>query len=114
MMQRFVMTMRLTARGARNVEQLPSFCDAFRASWREAGGKLDHLDLVQGEYDLVACGTLPSAMVALQLTLAVIADGMVTVQTSASFDYREASEATALVPKRHQTLMPESKQQDED
>jgi uncharacterized protein with GYD domain len=113
-MQRFVFTMKLTSRGARSLETLPQFCDMVATIWEEIGGRMDRLEITSGRFDLIATGTFPSFLHAMQFSTTVSADGYVSLETSASVDHRDATDVSAILPRKHGTLTVEKKVEQED
>jgi len=108
-MQRVVIKMNLTAAGAANLELLPQFCDMVVRLWEKAGGELELFDITTGSSDLIACGSFPSSLHALQFSAALSSDGYVDTDTSYSVSHRDASDVKNMLPLVHGTLTPEKK-----
>jgi uncharacterized protein with GYD domain len=108
-MQRFIITMKLTAHGAAHIEQLPQFCDAIGDLWERAGGELEHVDITAGRFDIIASGRFPSSLHAMQFATAISSDGYVSTETSSAVDHRNATDVRTLLALVHGTLMPEKK-----
>jgi uncharacterized protein with GYD domain len=108
-MQRFIITMKLTPHGVADLEHLPNFCDRVAELWRLAHGEFDRIDITAGRFDLIATGTFPSALHAMQFSAALSADGTVTTETSPAVDHSNASDMKAILLHVHQTLMPGKK-----
>jgi uncharacterized protein with GYD domain len=81
----YIMLMKLTAKGAANIDGSPDRISAARKAWEELGGKLTSLHATFGEYDFVAVGEAPNDWVPAAFVAALAADGHVTTTTMKAF-----------------------------
>lgn len=95
-MPSYVLLMKLTEQGAKNIKEAPGRLDAGIKMWESMGGKMDCFYVLMGEYDYIAIGEAPSDEVATAFSLALTSFGNVKTVTHRAF---KKDEFAALVKK---------------
>ena len=90
-MATFVIMMKFTDQGIRNVKQAPERMAAGAKALEAMGGKLVCLYMTMGEYDYVAIGEMPSDEVAATFCLALASLGNVKTTTMRAFSLDEVA-----------------------
>lgn len=88
-MPTFVVLMKLTDQGAKDIKDAPARIEAATKSLEAAGCKLVGLYAVMGEYDYIAICEGPSDEVAVGQSLALTAGGAVKTTTLRAFTAKE-------------------------
>ncbi|MCS6876898.1 MAG: GYD domain-containing protein [Geminicoccaceae bacterium] len=88
----FVALVNWTDQGIRSVQRSPERFDAAKAMLEEMGGRILHLFMTMGPYDLVVVYETPDDAVAARWTLQVVSQGNVRTLTMKAYPeaaYRE-------------------------
>lgn len=86
----YVVLMKLTAQGAKDIDDAPSRIARAKAGWKALGGELRGFYITMGEYDYVAVGTLNETdeaadQMALAFALQLAREGNVMTTTMKAF-----------------------------
>jgi uncharacterized protein with GYD domain len=90
-MPSYVMLMKLTAKGADEIDSSPERIAAAKASWEALGGTVTSFHATMGEYDFVAVGEGPNDLCAMAFAAIMTATGSVSVTTMKAFDEEQWS-----------------------
>ena len=88
-MGQFVLLLRWTDQGIKNVKDTIERAESFRKYLEKKGGKLTSIFYTFGKYDLVVTAELPSDEIAMSVSLATGALGNVRVTTLKAFSLDE-------------------------
>ena len=97
-MPSYVLLLKYTDEGMRNIKYLPQHVNAFRQAIEAAGGHLPHVYLTMGQYDLVALIEAPTDQVCASIVLALCSVGNVRSTTLKAFTEEELPELAESVP----------------
>lgn len=101
----YVLLMKLTGQGARELELAPQFYKETKRVWEaELGGTLREFCALMGEYDFVAVGSLPSADKALGLDLYLALEGRVQTTTLQAFSVDMLKTTLRDIVPQHHTM----------
>lgn len=101
----YVLLMKLTGEGARELELAPQFQRETRRVWEsELGGTLREFCVTMGEFDFVALGSLPSAEKALGLDLYLALEGRVKTVTMPAFSIDTVKTTLRTIVPQHHTM----------
>lgn len=84
-MAEYILLMKLTDHGARNVDQAPARQAQALEVFAELGGELEGFWLTMGEYDYIAVGRVPTDEAALAFALYMAMEGSVRTTTVPAF-----------------------------
>ena len=88
-MATYVMLMKLTDQGIKNIKEAPSRIEQGIKAFEAMGGKLHNFYIAMGEFDYVAIGEAPSDAVAMTFLLGLGAQGNVRTTTLKAFTREE-------------------------
>lgn len=91
-MPSYVLLMKLTEQGGKNIKEAPGRVEAGIKAWEAMGGKMTGFFVVLGEYDYIAIGEAPSDEVAATFSLALSSLGNVKTTTLRAFSMEQFSE----------------------
>lgn len=91
-MPAYVILLKLTDQGIRNVKDAPQRVEQGLRSFEAMGGKLGGFYATMGEYDYVAVGEAPSDEAAMTFSLALGAGGNVRTTTLKAFSKEQFGE----------------------
>lgn len=91
-MSSYVLLMKLTEQGQKNIKEAPGRIAAGIKSWEALGGKLSGFFVVTGEYDYIAFGEAPNDEVAATFSLAIGSLGNVKTTTLRAFTREQFAE----------------------
>ena len=94
-MPTYVLLLNYTDQGMRNIKYLPQHITAFRQAVATAGGRMPHIFLTMGQFDLVAIVEAPSDQACVSISLAL---GNVRSTTLKAFREDELPEVVENVP----------------
>ena len=94
----YVMLMKLTEHGAREIKDAPARIDAGIRLFESMGGRVTEFFAVSGEYDYVAIGEGPDDKTALAFSLALESLGNVTVTSLKAYSRQEFADIVGRVP----------------
>jgi uncharacterized protein with GYD domain len=94
----YVLYMKLTDQGARNIKEAPARIASGIKAFEAKGGKLVGFWVTMGQYDYLAVGEAPSEEVAAAFALALGAEGNVRTTTVRAFTVEEASTVLGELP----------------
>ena len=77
----YIMLMKLTGRGAADLDHTPNLIEAAQELWVELGGTMSSFHVTFGDYDFVAVGEAPNDWVAASFAAAFAASGWATTTT---------------------------------
>ncbi len=97
-MPTYVSLYRWTSQGIQNVKQSPGRIDQAKKAIAKAGGKLKHIYVTMGQYDVVAVTEWPSDDAAASFLLAQGSEGNVTSETLRAFSEAEFKKIVAQIP----------------
>ena len=97
-MPSYVLLLNYTDEGMRNIKYLPQHVNALRLAVESAGGRLPHIYLTLGQYDLVAIIEAPSDQVCVSITLGLCSLGNVRSTTLKAFGEDELFSVVENVP----------------
>ena len=97
-MQKYIMLMKLTEYGFKNIKEAPGRIDAGIKTFEEMGGKLIGFCIVMGDYDYVAIGEAPSGKVAATFALSLGSLGNVKTTTLQAYTKEEFEEMVKNLP----------------
>jgi uncharacterized protein with GYD domain len=95
-MPSYIVLMKLTEQGAKDIKEAPARVEAGIKGWEAMGGKMTGFFVVMGEYDYVAIGEAPNDETAATFALALGSLGNVKTTTLRAFT---KDEFAALVKK---------------
>lgn len=93
----YIMLMKLTEQGSRDVSQVDTQIEMTRQAWKAVGGEMKTAYLTMGEYDLVAIGEGDDDKVA-SLSMFLARQGSVTTLTMRAFGEEEVQKLIASMP----------------
>ena len=94
----YVVLMKLTTQGAKNLGEAPQRIEAAKKAWEDLGGRVKSFHATMGEYDYVAIGEAPNDWVAIAFVAELAVAGDVTTSTMKAFsedDWKWALNAPA-------------------
>jgi len=97
-MPHYIMLMKLTTQGAKNLGEAPQRIEAAKKAWEELGGTVKSFHITMGEYDYVAVGEAPNDWAAVAFAAKLSAAGDVTTTSMKAFtedDWKWALNAPA-------------------
>ena len=97
-MQKYVMLMKLTEYGIKNIKEAPERINAGIKAFEEMGGQLIGFYIVMGDYDYVAIGEAPSGKVAATFALSVGSLGNVKTTTLQAYTEEEFAAMVKKLP----------------
>ena len=97
-MQTYILLMKLTAQGIKDIKNAPKRIDLATQSLEAMGGKMVSFYAVMGEYDYVVIGEVPSDEVAIKFLLGLGAVGNVRTTTLKAFTREEFVGAVERMP----------------
>src|SRR5262245_31852582 len=97
-MPTFVMLVRWTDQGVRNVKDAPKRRQAFEKAVTSMGGKVKDAYLLLGEYDLVIVTEVPDDETAAKMLLSTAMQGNVRTTTMRAFSREEMDKIVASLP----------------
>ncbi len=95
---RYVLLMKLTDQGARDVKGIPQRISDGMAAFEKMGGKVLSFHMTMGEYDYVAVGEGPNDEMAAAFSLALASSGSVRTTTLKAFTPEEIAPLIAALP----------------
>lgn len=90
-MARYVMLVKLTDQGARDIRNVPQRIEQTIKAWQELGGKDLSIVMTMGEYDYCCIGEAPSEEVMMKLLFKLAARGNVRTTTMKAFTKEEVA-----------------------
>lgn len=81
----YVMLVKLTDQGARDIKNVPQRIDQTIKAWEELGGKDLNIVMTMGDYDYCCIGDAPSEDVMMKLLFKLAARGNVRTTTMKAF-----------------------------
>ncbi len=109
-MSDYVLLMKLTGEGARELELAPHFHKEIKRIWEtELGGQLREFCVTMGEHDYVAIGSLPSADKALALDMYLALEGKVKTVTMPAFSIDIVKTTLRDIVPQHHTMTQDQK-----
>ena len=97
-MPSYILLLNYTDEGMQNVRYLPQHVSAFRQAAEAAGGRLPHMYLTMGQYDLVAIIEAPSDQVCVSIALGLCSLGNMRSTTLKAFGEDELTEVVENIP----------------
>lgn len=97
-MSTYVIMMKLTDQGAKDIKNAPARIDAGMKAWEALGGKVVGFYATTGEYDYLAIGEGPSDEAAVTLALTLSREGNVHTTTMKAFTADEFAEIVKRLP----------------
>lgn len=97
-MSKYILMMKLTDQGARDIKNAPARIDAGIKAWEALGGKVLGFYATTGEYDYMAIGEGPSDEAAVALALTLGEGGNVRTTTVKAFTAEEFAGIVKKVP----------------
>lgn len=97
-MSTYVLMLKLTDQGAKDIKNAPGRIDAGIKAWEAMGGKVTGFYATTGEYDYLAIGECPNDEVAVAFALALSQGGNVHTTTVKAFTADEFAEIVKKVP----------------
>jgi len=94
----YVMLMKLTEHGAREIKGAPSRIDSSIKLFESMGGRVRDFFAVAGEYDYVAIGEAPDDKTAMTFSLALGSLGTVQITSLKAFSREEFADIVGRVP----------------
>ena len=94
----YVVLMKLTGQGAKNIKEAPQRAEEGIKAAEAMGGKVTGFYLTMGEYDYVTIGEFPSDEAAAIFLLALGAQGYVKTTTLRAFSTDEFAEIVKKLP----------------
>ena len=88
-MNTYIIMVRYTEQGARNIKQAPTRLDASRKLFASMGAEIKQWFLTFGQYDALMIAEAPDAETIAKLTLTLCSLGNVTTETVRAFDEAE-------------------------
>lgn len=88
-MVNYLLLMKLTEQGIKNIKDAPARYNAAFKAWEKAGGKVLGFWIAIGEYDYVAIGESPSDEAALGFAVGLSALGNLRVQSVRLFNTQQ-------------------------
>lgn len=88
-MGKYVLLIRWTDQGLKNVKDTIKRADSFKAYLKKKGGQLTEILYTFGKFDIVITAELPSDEVAMSISLSTGALGNVRITTLKAFDLDE-------------------------
>jgi uncharacterized protein with GYD domain len=90
-MARYVMLVKLTDQGARDIRNVPQRIEQTIKAWQELGGTDLSIVMTMGEYDYCCMGEAPSEEVMMKLLFKLAARGNVRTTTMKAFTKEEVA-----------------------
>ena len=97
-MATYISLVNYTEQGIKAIKDSPDRVDAVRALAEKLGGKMTHLFLTMGAYDLVAISEFPDAEAAAKFTLTIGSAGNVRTTTLQAFTEGQMREIIGSMP----------------
>ena len=97
-MPKYVVLLKWTGQGMKNVKDSPARVDAARRMIEAAGGKMDTYLVTMGQYDGLSIIDLPTDEAAAQLALATGMQGNVSTETMRAFTLDEFKQILGRLP----------------
>ena len=97
-MSTFIIMMKLTEQGAKNIKDAPARIEAGIKGWEAMGGKMLSFYITMGEYDYIAVGEAPSDEVAAAFVLSLGALGNVHTTTLKAFPSEQFANIVKMLP----------------
>ena len=97
-MSTYVLLMKLTDQGIRDIKGAPQRIDAAIKAWESMGGTMQGFYMTMGAYDYVAVGDAPNDVAAAAFLLGLGSQGNVTTTTLKAFSRHEATEIISTLP----------------
>ena len=97
-MPSYVLLVNYTDEGMRNIKYLPQHVRAFRQAVEAVGGRVPHVYLTMGQYDLVAIIEAPSDQVCVSISLGLSSLGNVRSTTLKAFGEDELTDVVENIP----------------
>jgi uncharacterized protein with GYD domain len=94
----YVIMMKLTDQGAKDIKNAPARIDAGMKAWEALGGKVLGFYAMTGEYDYLAIGEGPDDETAVELALTLGLGGNVHTTTARAFTVDEFAEIVKKLP----------------
>jgi uncharacterized protein with GYD domain len=97
-MATYILLLRYTEQGMKNIKESPSRLDAVRKMFADQGAKLKDFYLVTGQYDAVCICEAPNDEVLAKLVLTAGSKGNARTETLHAFTEEEYRKITASIP----------------
>ena len=97
-MPSYILLLNYTDQGMRNIKYLPQHVQAFRQAVESAGGRLPHVYLTMGQYDLVAIAEAASDEICASIALGLSSLGNVRCTTLKAFGEEELPNIVENIP----------------
>jgi uncharacterized protein with GYD domain len=94
-MPNYILLLKYTELGIKNIKQSPSRLDAARKIFKDHGGELKDFYLVTGQYDAVCVCEVPNDETLARLILSIGAQGNVRTETLRAFTEAEYRKITS-------------------
>ena len=97
-MPTYILLLNYTDEGMRNIKYLPQHAIAFRHAVEAAGGRMPHIYLTMGQYDLVAIIEAPSDEVCVSISLGLCSLGNMRSTTLKAFGEEDLTKVVENIP----------------
>ena len=97
-MPSYILLLNYTDEGMSNIRYLPQHVNAFRQAVESAGGRMPHIYLTMGQYDLVAIIEAPSDQDCMSIALGLSSLGNVRSTTLKAFSEEDLTNVVENIP----------------